>query len=116
MVFGSIAKGYKAGGFNSVEVDSQFDNEDVWNFEAGVKSLYSHVGVMLNASMFYYLYSDKQAISLVSGIDGSGVPQYVVETSDEEAWGIDARRAGSRTTTSRCTRTWRSSTPRTRTR
>jgi len=90
MVFGSIAKGYKAGGFNSVEVGSQFDNEDVWNFEAGVKSLYSHVGVILNASVYYYLYSDKQAISLVSGIDGSGVPQYVVDTSDEEAWGIDA--------------------------
>ncbi len=50
MVFGSIAKGYKAGGFNSVEVDSQFDNEEVWNFEAGVRSLYSHVGVILNAS------------------------------------------------------------------
>ena len=44
MVFGSIAKGYKAGGYNSVEVGSQFDNEDVWNVEAGVKSLYSPRG------------------------------------------------------------------------
>ena len=90
MVFGAVAKGYKAGGFNSVEVGSQFDNEDVWNFEAGVRSLYSHVGVILNASLFYYLYTDKQAISLVSGIDGPGVPQYVVDIGDEEAWGIDA--------------------------
>jgi iron complex outermembrane receptor protein len=90
MVFGSVAKGYKAGGFNSVEVGSQFDNEDVWSFEAGAKSLYSHVGVILNASIYYYLYSDKQAIALLSGIDGAGVPQYVVDTSDEEAWGIDA--------------------------
>lgn len=90
MVFGSLAKGYKAGGYNSVEVGSRFENEDVWNLEAGVKSLYSRVGVILNASTFYYVYQDKQAIALVSGVSGSGVPQYVVDTSDEEAWGIDA--------------------------
>jgi iron complex outermembrane receptor protein len=89
MVFGSIAKGYKAGGYNSVEVGSEFDNEDVWNFEAGFKSLYSHVGVMLNASAFYYMYSDKQAIALVDDVDGSDIPQYVIDTSDEEAWGVD---------------------------
>jgi iron complex outermembrane receptor protein len=88
MVFGSIAKGYKAGGYNSVEVGSKFDNEDVWNVEAGVKSLYSQVGVMLNASTFYYLYKDKQAISLVT-YDDTGIPQYLIDTSDEEAWGID---------------------------
>ena len=38
MVFFSYAKGYKAGGFNSVEVASRFDNEDVQNFEIGLKS------------------------------------------------------------------------------
>ena len=38
MWFGSIAKGYKAGGYNSVQVNSAFENEDVWNFETGVKS------------------------------------------------------------------------------
>jgi iron complex outermembrane receptor protein len=89
MVFGSIAKGYKAGGYNSVEVGSEFDNEDVWNFETGIKSLYSHVGVMVNASAFYYVYNDKQAIALVNDVDGSDLPQYVIDTSDEEAWGID---------------------------
>lgn len=89
MVFGSVAKGYKAGGYNSVEVGSEFDNEDVWNVEAGVKSLYSQVGVILNASAYYYVYSDKQAIALVTDVDESGVPRYVVDTSDEEAWGID---------------------------
>jgi iron complex outermembrane receptor protein len=33
---------------------------------------------------------DKQAVSLVTGADGSGVPQYVVDSSDEEAFGIEA--------------------------
>lgn len=90
MVFGSLTKGYKAGGYNSVEVGSRFENEDVWNVEAGVKSLYSHVGLIMNASVFYYIYEDKQAIALVTGVDESGVPQYLVDTGDEEAWGIDA--------------------------
>ncbi len=89
MMFGSVAKGYKAGGYNSVEVGSEFDNEDVWNVEAGVKSLFPDAGVMLNASAFYYIYSDKQAIALVNDVDGSDIPQYVIDTSDEEAWGID---------------------------
>jgi iron complex outermembrane receptor protein len=88
MMFGSVAKGYKAGGYNSVEVGSEFDNEDVWNVEAGVKSLYPDVGVMLNASVFKYIYNDKQAITL-DDIDGAGVPHYIIDTSDEEAWGID---------------------------
>ncbi len=90
MVFGSLAKGYKAGGYNSVEVGSRFDNEDVWNLEGGVKSLFADLGLILNASAFYYEYMDKQAISLVTGVNGSGVPQYVVDSSDEEAFGLEA--------------------------
>jgi iron complex outermembrane receptor protein len=89
MMFGSVAKGYKAGGFNSVEIGSQFDNEDVWNVEAGIKSVYPGSGLMLNASVFHYIYNDKQAIALVTDVDGSGVPQYLVDTSDEQASGID---------------------------
>ena len=90
MVFGSLTKGYKSGGYNSVEIDSRFDNEDVWNLEGGVKSLFADLGLILNASAFYYEYMDKQAVSLVTGADGSGVPQYVVDSSDEEAFGIEA--------------------------
>jgi iron complex outermembrane receptor protein len=93
MVFGSVAKGYKAGGYNSVEVGSEFDNEDVWNFEAGVKSVFADLGLVLNASTYYYVYQNKQAIKLVSSIDDSGVPHYAIDTSDEEAYGfeVDAR-------------------------
>ncbi len=89
MVFGSLAKGYKAGGYNSVEVGSEFDNEDVWNFETGIKSVIPDAGVVLNASIYYYIYDNKQAIALVNDVEGSDVPQYVIDTSDEEAWGID---------------------------
>jgi iron complex outermembrane receptor protein len=89
MMFGSVAKGYKAGGYNSVEVGSEFTNEDVWNVETGVKSVFPDAGLMLNASAFRYIYSDKQAIALVNDVAGSDIPQYVIDTSDEEAWGVD---------------------------
>jgi iron complex outermembrane receptor protein len=89
MLFGSIAKGYKAGGYNSVQVNSSFENEDVWNFETGIKSAIPSAGVVLNASMFYYLYKNKQALALVTATEGSELPQYLVDTSDEQAWGLD---------------------------
>jgi iron complex outermembrane receptor protein len=88
MWFSSLAKGYKAGGYNSVQVGSEFENEDVWNFETGIKSAFPQAGVVLNASTFYYVYENKQALTL-TGTDGSGIPQYLVDTSDEQAWGID---------------------------
>ncbi|RPI14465.1 MAG: TonB-dependent receptor [Lysobacterales bacterium] len=90
LFFTSLAKGYKAGGYNSVEVGSHFDNEDVWNLETGVKSVWARVGLAFNASLYAYRYDDRQSISLVQDVDGSGVPRYVVDTSDEEAFGLDA--------------------------
>jgi iron complex outermembrane receptor protein len=89
MWFGSVAKGYKAGGYNSVEVGSEFENEDVWNIETGIKSYFPESGLTFNASAFYYTYNNKQSIALVTGVDGSGIPQYLIDTSDEQAYGID---------------------------
>lgn len=87
MVFFSYAKGYKAGGFNSVEVASRFDNEDVQNFEIGLKSDLGP-NARFNISAFQYDYDGKQSIRLVTP-SGSTVPQYLIETSDDEAWGLD---------------------------
>ncbi len=88
MVFASIAKGYKAGGFNSVQIASEFKNEDVTSFELGVKSQFPAAHVVFNLSGFRYIYNDKQSIRL--GVPaGSSIPQYLVETSDDQAWGID---------------------------
>jgi len=89
MVWGSAAKGYKAGGYNSTEVGSEFENEDVWNFETGIKSVFPDAGVVLNASVYYYIYNNKQAIALATDVAGSDIPQYVIDTSDEKAWGVD---------------------------
>ncbi len=89
MWFASATKGYKAGGYNSVEINSYFDNEDVWNFETGIKSEFPDQRLVLNGSVYYYVYDNRQSIRLDPDSSGDGVPQYIVDTADEEAWGID---------------------------
>lgn len=86
MVFFNYAQGYKAGGFNSVQPASRFTNEDVNNYEAGFKSSFPDAGVTFNLSGFRYVYKNRQAIRLDTSLT---IPQYVVDTSDEEAWGAD---------------------------
>ena len=88
MVWGSYTNGYKAGGFNSVEINSQFDNEDVDNLEIGMKGAWADIGLSVNTSIFNYVYNDKQSIRLDND-NASGVPQYLVDSSDEEAFGWD---------------------------
>ena len=88
MLFASAARGYKAGGFNSVQVNSFFRPEKVWNFEAGVKSTLLDRRLRLNLSGFHYVYRDRQQVSLES-VNGAGVPQYVTLSGDSKAWGID---------------------------
>lgn len=91
LLYASFAQGYKAGGYNSVEVASRFDNEDVDNFEAGFKTTIPDFNLRLNGSVFHYKYKNKQSVSLVSAdqLPGSNVPQYLVSTSDEQATGLD---------------------------
>ncbi|MBP8081377.1 MAG: TonB-dependent receptor, partial [Arenimonas sp.] len=88
MIWGSYTQGYKAGGFNSTEINSAFDNEDVVNYEIGMKADFPDQRLSVNSSLFSYLYKDKQSIFLDPNTD-SGIPQYVTSTSDVEAWGWD---------------------------
>ena len=54
--FVSLSKGYKAGGFNLGAVPDQwreFKKEELWNLEAGIKTLLLSDTLTLNASLFY---------------------------------------------------------------
>src|SRR3546814_2595371 len=86
MGYASLAKGYKAGGFNSLQIGSDFDNEDVWNFETGIKQAFPDLRLAYNASAFYYVYDNRQAVRLDMT---TSIPRYVVDTSDLEAYGLD---------------------------
>ncbi|MCD9088007.1 TonB-dependent receptor [Stenotrophomonas sp. SY1] len=89
MVFGSLAKGYKAGGFNALQIGPAFENEDVWNLEFGIKQAFDRFSY--NASVFHYRYDNRQSIRLIDPDPNNPVdiPRYVFDTGDLEATGLD---------------------------
>ena len=66
MVHGSITRGFKSGGFNLLAVQPSYDEEEVTSFELGVKGRFNEGLTQLNASTFYYDYSDLQVGKVVS--------------------------------------------------
>lgn len=87
MVFASVAKGYQAGGFNALSVNSTYAPEKVWNYEAGMKNTFREQKLLVNASVFKYVFSNLQSLSLVN--NGAPIPTYQVTSSDQSAHGID---------------------------
>jgi len=86
MVFASLAKGYKAGGYNAFSPGAHFDNEEVWNLEVGIKRNLVDERVQFEASAFRYAYDNRQAIWLDTSTE---VPRYVTNVSDLTAWGLE---------------------------
>ncbi|UTA47465.1 TonB-dependent receptor [Simiduia sp. 21SJ11W-1] len=87
MLFGSIAKGYKAGGFNSLGDDPSFDPEDVLNLEVGVKSKLMDGRMRLNASVYQFDYDNLQILKL-SGPAGV-IPTYNIKNADAMGRGFE---------------------------
>ena len=90
MVFASLAKGYKAGGFNALQIGPVFDNENVWNLETGIKQTLGDFAY--NASVYRYNYDNRQAVRLIDPDPNNptDIPRFVVDTGDLEAWGLEA--------------------------
>lgn len=89
MVYGSVTKGYQAGGYNFALPGSHYDPETVWNYEVGIKSYFPDQHLLFNASAYYYKFSNLQSLSLVSNGNGD-LPLYLVTISDTEAQGLEA--------------------------
>jgi iron complex outermembrane receptor protein len=62
MIYGSAARGYKAGGFNpaSVPGSESYGEEHTWHIEGGVKSSAANGRVSANAAVFYIDWDDLQ--------------------------------------------------------
>ena len=98
-LYASASRGYKAGGFNSTEVNSFFAPEKVWNFEGGFKSELFDRRVRFNLSGYYFKYRNRQSISLEPNTNPNCMPpipagticlpQYVTRSGDSEAYGVD---------------------------
>ena len=86
-LYASASRGYKAGGFNSVQINSFFSPETVWNFEGGLKSEWLGRRLRFNVSGYYFKYKNRQSISLED--TGGTLPQYITRSGDSEAYGVD---------------------------
>ena len=89
MGYASVTKGYKAGGYNSVQIGAHFEPEKVLNYEAGLKTVFPEQHLLLNGSAYYYHYDNKQSLTLDPNSAGSGVPRYLVSSTDQEARGLE---------------------------
>jgi len=88
MVYASVAKGFTPGGFDAVQINGKYDNEDVWNYELGFKTAFPEAHVVFNGAVYYYAYKNKQSLVLTP-VPGSTVPEYTVSESDQKATGVD---------------------------
>ena len=48
----------------ALQVGSAFENEEVWNFETGIKTVFPAQDLLLNSSVYYYKYSNRQSLTL----------------------------------------------------
>jgi len=59
-LYASYSQGFKSGGFNSFGLAPAFDSEDINAYEIGFKSDFADSRIRLNASGFFYDYSNLQ--------------------------------------------------------
>ncbi|MEH6605020.1 MAG: TonB-dependent receptor [Pseudomonadales bacterium] len=89
MLYGSIATGFKSGGFNSLSsgpgISSSYDAEEVINYEIGSKGTYMDGALQLNAALFFYDYTNLQELSLI----GYPIPTYQLRNADAEGKGLE---------------------------
>ena len=89
MIYGSVTRGYQAGGFNSVSTQAnggRFDPETITSVELGAKGRIAEAGITYSASLFHYLFKNLQSITLDHS---TAVAVYDITVSDVEATGLD---------------------------
>ena len=89
MVYGSVTRGYQAGGFNSVSTQAnggRFDPETITSYELGAKGRIAEAGITYSAALFHYLFKNLQSITLDHS---AAVAFYNITVSDVEATGLD---------------------------
>lgn len=90
MAYGSVTRGYKAGGYNMLEFNSHYSPEHVVNYEGGIKTVFPEQNLLLNVTAYYYTYKNLQALVLKPATAGTnGIPEYVTSTSDQHARGLE---------------------------
>ena len=92
MLYGKVATGYRAGGYNirattQASFEEPVDEENVTSWEFGGKSEWLDNRLRLNGALFYYTYEDQQVSQFEAGSGGASTKQ--VNAGESEAWGAE---------------------------
>ena len=92
-IYGSIAKGYRGGGFNSASVPPEFstyDGDTVWTYEIGTKGVYNDGNTYVGASIYYNDYEDFIGQNALALGPGGGLVSIDLNLGDVESYGLEA--------------------------
>ena len=92
MIYGSIAKGYRGGGFNAASVPSQFstyDGDTVWTYELGGKASSSDGRWLVSSAVYYNDYTDFIGQNALAIGPGGGLVSIDLNLGDVESYGLE---------------------------
>ncbi|MDX2145038.1 MAG: TonB-dependent receptor [Rhodospirillaceae bacterium] len=93
LLYASIAKGTKSGGFNATVFDERqraFDPDKNWTFEVGSKNTFADNSIQLNVSLFYIDWSNLQINTTPTGLPPNVVaPAIVGNLGGATSYGIE---------------------------
>lgn len=86
-VYGRVASGYKAGGFNARSVNVGYEPETVTSYETGVKSQFFDDRLRFNGTVFYAELQDRQLNQLLA--DSNGASSVTVNAGSAHFAGVE---------------------------
>jgi iron complex outermembrane receptor protein len=87
--YGTVSRGYKAGGFNTSTIQDAFDPEFLWAYEVGLKSAWPERAMRVNLALFHYDYRDMQ-LNTPPGDAPPGTFPRVINAADATLRGAEA--------------------------
>jgi outer membrane receptor protein involved in Fe transport len=88
-LYGNIAKGNKPGGFNDPGAPTEFyDEEESWNFEAGIKAKLQDGRAQWNTSVFFIDWDDQQLTLNAQRPDGT-LTSFIENVGKTEVLGLE---------------------------
>lgn len=87
LFYASATSGFKSGGFNTAVPSNGFGPEEIWSYEAGVKSTLWDKRARLNMSVFYYDYANIQVLQYLT--INSLITPIITNAGTAKLWGSD---------------------------
>jgi iron complex outermembrane receptor protein len=92
MIYGSVAKGYRGGGFNAASVPAQFSTyggDTVWTYELGGKASSADGRWLVSSAVYYNDYEDFIGQNALAIGPGGGLVSIDLNLGDVESYGLE---------------------------